>query len=394
MMMPRIEELGRSGRMVASPKQEAVLIVDGNAVRVILRTHFRGGPEELAWVVPVPARPTDIKPGDDSLFTLLEEETAPRFVRVLPSKGHGFVCGCATWVYEGGEPLAPPVRVVEVGKAGIFDYAVLSSRDANELSRWLRENKYAIPDGAAAVFDSYVRQGWHWLAMRVRAEAGSQLDRAPHPITYTYRSERLVYPLAISRLSADVENEIVLYVAADERFASTNWSNVAPGSLEVRPEANAASGTNYASLLRAETRLQSGRLFVTEFSRTIASVPALCEPNGVPKTIVGPPVRRDTGTGRVLTRLRAVAPREALDRDVLLAPYAEGHWIGSPEAVPVRNEIRVSAGGADPSGAQLAAPLAPLALAGLSVGLVRRRGWRRRIAAPLVVAACLGFSML
>jgi hypothetical protein len=393
-MMARTEELGRGGRMVASPKQEAVLIVDGNTVRVILRTHFRGGPEELAWVVPVPARPTDIKPGDDSLFTILEEDTAPRFVRLLPSEGTGMGCGCGGMAQNrGGETLEPPVRVVETGKAGIFDYAVLSSRDANELGRWLQDNHYAIPSGAAAVFDSYVKQGWHWLAMRVRAETGKELDRAPHPITYTYRAERLVYPLAISRLSADEENEIVLYVAADERYASTNWSNAVPGGMDIRPEANTASGTNYASVIHAETRNQGGRLFVTEYANSIASVPGLQEPNGAPRMLVGSPVRRDTGTGRVLTRLRAVAPRNALDRDVLLAPYTEGHWTGNSGEQRITNQIRI-AGSPTASTARAAVPLAPLALACLGVGLVGRRGWRRRLATPLLVLACLGFAML
>ena len=52
-MMPK--KIGRSTQMVASPKQEALLVTDGEMVKVILRTHFRAGPEELAWVVPVPA---------------------------------------------------------------------------------------------------------------------------------------------------------------------------------------------------------------------------------------------------------------------------------------------------------------------------------------------------
>ena len=386
------KELGRAGRIVSSPKQEAVLILDGNAVQVILRTHFRQGPEELAWVVPVPSRPTNIKPAEDSLFTLLEEGTAPRFYSSAVSGESGIGCGCDNMRLQEGGSWAHAVHVEEVGTAGMFDYTVLSSTDANELGRWLRENGYAIPAGADAAFESYVKKGWHWLAMRIRAESRKEGDMAPHPISYTYRADRLVYPMTISRLSADEENEIVLYVAADERYASTNWSNAVAKELEIRPDVNAAGGTNYGFVVRVESMRNSGRLFVTEYAEAIVTVPGLTEPNGAPRTLLGPAVRRDTGTGRLLTRLRAVVPRGAMDRDVFLAPYMEGHWITPAGGPGVGNNIFLRRD--PPSAARLAAPAAPLALAGLGFGLRRRQRWGRRLAPAMLIPACLIFAML
>src|ERR1035437_5460719 len=75
-MMARVVE-GRSTQLVASPKQEALMATDGANVQVILRTHFRSGPKELAWIVPVPAKPDKVEAADDALFTTLQERTAP-----------------------------------------------------------------------------------------------------------------------------------------------------------------------------------------------------------------------------------------------------------------------------------------------------------------------------
>jgi hypothetical protein len=392
MMAGREEELGRSGRLVASPKQEAILVVDGNTVHVTLRTHFRGA-EEVAWVVPVPARPTDIKPGDDAIFAILEEETAPRFYRigVRPGLHLGCVCAGAAAALWDGE-MSPSVRLEEIGTAGIFDYAVLSSRDANELARWLRANGYAIPAGAAEVFESYVRQNWHWLAMRVRAEDGKEVDRAPHPITYAYRSERLVYPLAISRLSADEENEIVLYVAAPSRYAAINWPNRAITELQISPQSHASDGTNYQSILRTETANQQGRLFFTEYCGAIEDV-LRRRGDGFPRTDLGPWWKAGGKEDRLLTRLRAVMSRSAMDRDVSLDTFERGCWLGGAGPGRIGNRFQTRDKG--PSAARLAAPLGPMAMASLGVGLIRRRRrWAKRFALPILAMACAGFAML
>ena len=48
-------------------------------VQVILRTQYRAGPKELAWVVPVPAEPMDITAADDAVLDAMDQSTAPRF---------------------------------------------------------------------------------------------------------------------------------------------------------------------------------------------------------------------------------------------------------------------------------------------------------------------------
>ncbi len=380
-MMPLV---GEATNLVASARQEALLATDGRRVQVVLRTHFRRGPRELAWVVPVPARPDAVEEAPGELFAELNAVAAPRFY--LPgAKGGGIGCGCAMGARE-SQIADGAVTVEATGRAGIFEYVVLSARDAAELTGWLNENKYLVPVGAERVFERYVKGGWHWLAMRVRSEAAEKPTLAPHPVSYTYRDDKLVYPLVVSQLSADVENEIVLYVVGEARFACANWANgtIAGGSLMA--QANSPSGTNYEELFRSATAEHGGHLFVTEYAQE-QRLFGRPEGRGGPfDDTVSASLLEGIGQRQTLTRLRAVMTAGAMDRDVVLVPVAG--W------APVQNGFTVASAGRGAPPPALAA--AALALGALWAGvclLSRPRAWRL-VGGAAVAAACLVLAMV
>jgi len=378
-----IKEVGRSEAIAASPRQEALLITDGWTVQVALRAHFRAGPSELAWVVPVPAKPQAVTKGADELFKSLDELTAPRFYRVGSS---GLHCGCGSaGSIQAGQPL---VAVESSGTAGIFDYTVLSARDPAALGDWLTRNGYRVGGSAPALFDRYVQAGWHWLAMRVRPEAAARgATLAPHPIVYSYPAGpdgELVFPLAISQVSADQSNEVVLYVLASRRYACVNWSNWTFDPGEVGRRSGTTSGTNYAELFAARTRQADGRLFVTEFADDLSNWSlregaVLGKDHGLDMELIG-----RLGDRPTLTRLRAIMGPEVMDRDAALAP-ASGFE-------RVHNRMNVSSVSDWPA---LAAPLAAVGLLWTGARLTRRKSsWRRPAGAALLLAACLWLATM
>ena len=385
-MAPKLVAEGTAQKMVASHRQEALLTFDGNSVTVLLRTHFRAGPEELAWIVPVPAKPDSVDKGSDEVFAALEQTCAPRFTFYEPGGG-GKGCSCWTNLKQGGLGVARGVTVVSSGTAGVFQYVVLSATRADELAKWLNDNSYRMPIGAERVFGRYVRDGWHWLAMRLRPEATDLPDLAPHPVAYTYRDSRLVYPLEISQLSADLDNEIVLYVLGRSRFACANWRNadsdgLLDGGRKLAADAQTPSGTNYERLFRQAAEKQQGHLFLTEFAGdldTIGHRPLLQQLTG-----------RDPLAGNLptayLTRLRALMPAKAMDSDVALVPV---DW---PD-VRNRYTLRV-AGGSKGAAAATGAAAAAIALLVAAAFLQDRRGLPRLAALLCAAAGCLTLTML
>ncbi len=374
-MVPRVVEVGEAADVVSSPKQEAVLVFDGQTVQVILRTHFRAGPEEVAWFVPVPAEPTEVVPGRERIFEALHRATVPKFLTVGEGGGKGL--GCAA-----GRSVASHDAVVVKarGTAGIYEYVVLAGRDAAQMVEWLRTNRFAVPAGAEEGFRRYVDAGWHWLAMKVRVEMAEYEAVAPHPVVYTYEDTKLVYPLAISRLMAEGETEVLLYVVAGGRYRVTNWANAALSDVPVALSGIAASGTTYEAGFQRMTDARGGRLFVTECARNLDNVRD--------RPLLGLITQRDPLASAdfptpFLTRLRAVVSVRAMDQDVVLGPHPTPE-----ESVSNVRYVRAAASGDRPqSGPRLAALMGALALASGLAGSRHRAG--RAGAIACIAVACL-----
>jgi hypothetical protein len=308
----------QSKQMVASPRQEALLIFDGSTVRVVLRTYFRAGPKELAWIIPVPQAPTEVQAADKNVFGRLEQQTAPRFYwverRAKSTDTFGGALGGGGTEGGGEDVLERGVFVEAAGTAGIFEWTVLGATDADKLLAWLTNNQYAVPDGARPVVDLYVQGGWHWLAVKVRPDVANQKTLAPHPITYTYRDDKLVYPLVISQLSADRRNEIVLYVLARKRFVVENWPNTVISAGLLKREPSSPSGTNYERLVALQTVKNRGHLFIAEYSFDLKAGGR----RELLDFLVSAGVAQADSPLTYLTRLRAIMTPESMDRDVIL----------------------------------------------------------------------------
>jgi hypothetical protein len=302
---------------LSQTRQEVLMAFYNDAVQglphvtYVLQTRYAGTPDELAWVIPVPATPTDVVAhADGKLFDRLNEETKPRFMLVRPTRP-GLIpgCGCALADSGAGGQESELVEVEAQGQAGIFDYFALSSTGANALLAWLNDNGFALPAAAAGILDGYIQQEMHFLALRVNEPSAVQTSDGEieiPPIQFTCQSARRFYPMAISQISAADETEVVIYVLAEHRAAAANVANAVIDPNAVAYDPTSLSGTNYESLFAQTIADLGGAALITEFVNSAEYCISAA---------IWPDAPTEALDLALLTRLRTLIAREQMTLD-------------------------------------------------------------------------------
>ncbi|MGW2559772.1 DUF2330 domain-containing protein [Streptomyces sp. NPDC001514] len=196
---------------------------DGRTEEIVMRFTVDGNAPKAAWIMPVPSRAT-VELGDGALFDELWELTRPE-----ERTRHYFWPRGGDWPFTSGDgsvgaaapppgASAPRVGVVGRERLGDFDVARLTATDPDALRGWLDENGFELPDRLAPELRPYVDQKWEYVAVRLapdqeNAVLGGTLD----PLRIRFASERLVYPMRLSRL-ARTPQSLGLYVIAPHRM--------------------------------------------------------------------------------------------------------------------------------------------------------------------------------
>jgi len=191
--------------------QKAVILY-GNSTgnyteHLILSVSFEGDAEDFAWVIPVPNKP-EIAVTDPELLWELSDFTAAEFP-------HGGGCFAAAPGDPGG------VDVIEEQVVGPYATAILSAANATALADWLNANGYIFPKDGEEIISEYIEKEWYFVATKINAvdeDTGYALaEGAIEPIVLSFASDKIVYPLRITSLSATnaTPPEVLLYVFAD-----------------------------------------------------------------------------------------------------------------------------------------------------------------------------------
>lgn len=179
---------------------------------LILSVSFEGDAEDFAWVIPVPNMP-ELAVTNAELFWELSDFTAEE----LPDGGGGGGFGC----FEGTLSPGDGVDVIKEQVVGRYATAILSATNATALADWLNANGYVFPEEGEEIVSEYIEKEWYFVATKINAieeDTGNALaEGAIEPIVLSFASDKIVYPLRISSLSATSATppEVLLYVLAD-----------------------------------------------------------------------------------------------------------------------------------------------------------------------------------
>ncbi|HEY1380034.1 MAG TPA: DUF2330 domain-containing protein, partial [Gemmataceae bacterium] len=211
---------------VLQPAQKAFLTYDpaGKVEAFTVQPKFEGNAVDFGMVIPTPSRPKlDTMPRDFfkhlAVFTILKKREQPESKLLpVPKELFGAVANESRGAQRGAAGAKPAVRVLEAGIVGSLEYKIVEAGRADDLYQWLKDNRYSY-SGDEATLDFYVQKKWLFTVMKIDT---AQMKKNPDgsyagevtPTRFRFASDKLVYPLRITRISVKDHTEALFYVQA------------------------------------------------------------------------------------------------------------------------------------------------------------------------------------
>jgi hypothetical protein len=200
--------------------ENALVRYTGGSEQITLSMAVRGTSKKAAWIMPVPSA-AKVELGDSELFWRLDQMTQPRRVvkkTYWPFRDLGIMSGSRS-VGAAAPPSGVNVRQQMV--LGPFAVTRLSGSSGTAVTDWLRTNGYVVPASLAANLTPYLTEKWEIVAVKLAPKRdGETLSGATPPLRLTFASQRIVYPMRLSK-GATTAQTVTVYVAAAHRVDAT-----------------------------------------------------------------------------------------------------------------------------------------------------------------------------
>jgi hypothetical protein len=268
-----------------TPDQRAMLHFEKGVERLVIQTSFVGAGSNFAWVVPFPS-PPKIDAVQETFFSTLNSTFQPKVISqpsrlwllFLPIGGFisltifarrqkherlliwcfstvlicgGFLALIPHFVKARGEPPGATdasVKILGRKSVGIYDTVTLSSKDGGALLDWLNANQFSTPTNALPIISSYASQGWAFAAAILHPTNTVSIHTRPHPLAFTFETERAVYPLRLTGIENDA-CAIELFVFGPDRAEAEHFKVEYCG----KPKPGTESGDEWKNKMGFET---------------------------------------------------------------------------------------------------------------------------------------------
>jgi hypothetical protein len=111
---------------------------------------------------------------------------------------------------------APAVSVLDRRVVGVFETTTISSREPAALQEWLKTNGFSAPTNRNDAIASYVRDGWVFVAAKIRRDVDTLEMVTPHPLSFTFKTGKAVYPMRLTGID-NGPLKVDLYVFGSDR---------------------------------------------------------------------------------------------------------------------------------------------------------------------------------
>jgi hypothetical protein len=259
---------------------QVVLVRDEEKTVMTMANDFEGDPKEFAVVIPVPTflEKSQIHVGDKALIDHLDAYSAPRLVEYFDEdpcrprmmlESRAMAASSATKAIDKDRSAALGVKVEATYTIGEYDILILSANESDGLETWLKENGYKIPEGAAPVLNSYIKQKVRFFVAKVnleeQAKAGFTYLR---PIQVAFNSPKFMLPIRLGTVNANGTQELFIYTLTRKgRVETTNYRTVKlPTGMDIPVFVKEEFGDFYKAMFDRLVKKEDMRCVFTEYA--------------------------------------------------------------------------------------------------------------------------------
>lgn len=139
---------------IYQPSQKAVILFDNNTEQLIIQSKYEGNITDFGWIIPLPSDPK-VEIASEQLFLALHEITYPEnydtneFFNVMNE--------------------TRKVEILDKVDIGPYNIVILSAKEPDSLTEWLKENNYNFPrtKNDRETLEYYINKKWFFVAIKV-----------------------------------------------------------------------------------------------------------------------------------------------------------------------------------------------------------------------------------
>lgn len=204
--------------------EHAMVRWDGDLEEIVLQLDLTSDSGSTGLIFPTP-NPATVTAGDPELFESLRDAMQPEIVTEYDWWGMGGLLGGAGAPGDGGGAGPDVLARVQLGP---IEATTLAASDSQGLTDWLTTNGYGLSEAVTAELPQYIDDGWSFVALKLTGDV--PLDGALDPITFTFETDSLVYPMRMSH-AAESSQAVRLWVLGDHRADVTDGTLVVDSSV-------------------------------------------------------------------------------------------------------------------------------------------------------------------
>ena len=260
---------------------KVAIMRDGERTVMTMANDYQGELKEFAIVIPVPTvlEEGQIHVSENAILDHLDAYTAPRLVEYfdrdpcfdeieVPAMRAGAVpAPIAEAAADRDKALG--VTIEAEYTVGEYDIQILSADQSDGLATWLTENGYKLPEGAAAVLGSYIKQGTKFFVAKVNLEEQAKTGlKYLRPLQIAFESPRFMLPIRLGTLNADGKQELFVFtLTRTGRVETTNYRTVKlPTGMDVPLYVKDEFGQFYKSMFATQVKKEDERAVFLEYA--------------------------------------------------------------------------------------------------------------------------------